>query len=200
MLDPSGGAAHHRGMRRRPIPDLSEAAIERAALHYLERFAASSEQLRRVLLRRVKRATMLGAESTEGARARIDALIARYLSAGLLDDRRFAESQAGSLQRRGTSQRRIRQRLAAKGVAAEFADAALADLAERAETGELASAAALVRRRRLGPYRAPGARAEHRQKDLAALARAGFSLSTARQVLAAATPEALDALTRGEDE
>jgi regulatory protein len=200
MLDPNDVAAHHRGMRRRSIPDLSEGALERAALHYLERFAASSEQLRRVLLRRVKRAAMLGAENTDRAYARIDALVARYASAGLLDDRRFAESQAGSLQRRGASQRRIRQRLAAKGVAAEFADAALADLAEHSETGELAAAAALVRRRRLGPYRDPNVRAEHRRKDLAALARAGFSLSTARHVLAAATPEALDALVRGEEE
>jgi regulatory protein len=187
-------------MRRAHIPDLSQGALEEAALRYLQRFAASSEQLRRVLIRRVKRAAMLGAENTQSVRPRIDALIERYVAAGLLDDRRFAEAQAQSLRRRGTSRHRIRQRLAAKGVAAEFTDAALADLAGHQEAGELAAAAVLVRRRRLGPYRAAGTRGEHRRKDLAALARAGFSLATARRVLGAATPEELEALLVGEDE
>jgi len=187
-------------MRRRHTPDLSERALENAALHYLQRFAASSEQLRRVLMRRLKRAALAGAEDADEARPRIEALIARYLEAGLLDDRRFAEAQAAGLQRRGASRHRIRQRLAAKGVAAEHADAALAELGVRPDTSELAAAAALVRRRRLGPYRAAGSRAEHRRKDLATLARAGFSLSTARRALAADSPEAIERLIRGEED
>lgn len=187
-------------MRGRRIPDLSERALENAALHYLQRFAASSAQLRRVLMRRVKRAKVLGAADWEAALPHVDALVGRYLRSGLLDDRRFAEAQAESLQRRGASRWRIRQRLAAKGVGSEDADAALAELAERAEGGELAAAAALVRRRRLGPCRPGGARAEHRQKDLASLARAGFSLSTARRVLGAKSPEAIERLIRGEEE
>ena len=189
-----------RVMRRGRIPDLSERALENAALYYLQRFAASSEQLRRVLRRRVKRAAMAGAENTDAALPRIEALIARYLESGLLNDRRFAEAQAESLRRRGTSRQRIRQRLASKGVTAEHADAALAELGERAETGELAAAAALVRRRRLGPCRTSGTRAEYRQKDLATLARAGFSLSTTRRVLAAESPEAIERLIRGEED
>lgn len=73
-------------------------------------------------------------------------------------------------------------------------DAALETVDE--PTGELAAACALVRRRRLGPYRPAGTRAAHRQKDLAALARAGFSLDMARKVLAAGNPEALERLLR----
>jgi regulatory protein len=50
------------------------------------------------------------------------------------------------------------------------------------EGDELAAAHALARRRKLGPYRA-GERASFRQKDLAALARAGFAFGIAREVI-----------------
>jgi len=186
---------------RRP-PSITATSLEKSALFYLGRYAASSGQLRRVLLRRVKRAEMLGAEAAalESARRQIETLIERYLASGVLDDRRFAESQAQSLQRRGASRRRIRQRLAAKGVDRDFVEDALETMEPEAETSELASACVLVRRRRLGPYRAAGARKEFRQKDLATLARAGFSLDIARQVLAARDPEALERLVRGDED
>jgi len=186
---------------RRP-PVISDSVLEKSALFYLERYAASSGQLRRVLLRRIKRAQVLGAESAQlkAARGHVEALVERFLASGILDDRRFAESQAQSLQRRGNSRRRIRQRLAAKGVDRDFVDDALGTIEPEGETSELAAACVLARRRRLGPYRAAKTRSEFRQKDLATLARAGFSLDVARQVLAARDPEALERLMRGEED
>lgn len=186
----------------RAPPALDESVLERSALHYLERFAASSGQLRRVLLRRIKRAEMLGVEPSQADAARrgVETLIARLLASGILDDRRFAEAQVQTLQRRGTSRRHIRQRLASKGVGREFVEDALETIEPDGETSELAAAGALVRRRRLGPYRAAGARGEFRRKDLAALARAGFSLDVARRVLAAPDPEALERLLRGDED
>jgi len=186
---------------RRP-PAITDSVLEKSALFYLERYAAASGQLRRVLLRRVKRAEMLGADATEAeaARRHIEALIARFLASGLLDDRRFAEAKAQSLQRRGTSRRRIRERLAAKGVDRGFVDDALGTIGPEGETDELAAAGVLARRRRLGPYRPAGTRKEFRQKDLATLARAGFSLDVARKVLAARDPEALERLMRGDED
>jgi len=186
-------------MRRSTAPAISPSALEKAALRYLERFAASTDQLRKVLRRRIKRAAMLGAEPEAAAAATrdVETLLERYLAAGLLDDRRFAEAQTQSLRRRGASRQGIRRRLAAKGVERELVEAALAEDGE--DRSELAAAGALARRRRLGPYRAPGARAAFRQKDLAALARAGFPLEIARRVLSAGDPEALEALIAGED-
>src|SRR5260370_81052 len=64
-------------------------------------------------------------------------------------------------------------------------------------SSERTAACVLARGRRLGPYGAAGTRREFRQKDLAALARAGFSLDVARRVLAARDPDALDRLMRG---
>ena len=161
--------------------------MEAVALHYLQRFSASAESLRRVLMRRVERAVRLdGDDGAQGA-AMVDALIARYLQSGLLDDRRFAEAKGRSLYRQGGSTRAIRQRLAAKGVATETIEAALDDLrqAEESTSDELdfAAAVALARRRRLGPYRPDGQRLSTRNGDLAALGRAGFSWEIARRVI-----------------
>ncbi|HUN47837.1 MAG TPA: regulatory protein RecX [Stellaceae bacterium] len=186
--------------RRRSAPGITPAALENAALHYLQRYAASSAQLRRVLRRRVLRASMAGEVDTAAAHAAIDGLVERYLAAGLLDDRRYAEAQAQSLGRHGTSRHRIRQRLAAKGVDAELVEDALRVAAEESGASDLAAACILARRKRLGPYRKTGDRAAHRQKDLAALARAGFSLAIARRVLSAPDIEAVERLARGDED
>ena len=53
---------------------------------------------------------------------------------------------------------------------------------ERGER-EWQAALALARRRRLGPFRPAADRAEHRTRDLAALARAGFNYDLARKVI-----------------
>src|SRR5262249_11406836 len=150
--------------------------LERSALSHLERFAASSEELRRVLLRRIKRAQLLGVDraQADAARNQVETIIARLLASGVLDDRRFAEMRAQSLQRRGHSRHHIRQRLAAKGVERDVVQDVLEAIEPEGQTSELAAACVLVRRRRLGPYRASGKRGKFRQKDLAALARAGF--------------------------
>lgn len=188
------------GRSPRKAPVITAAALEKAALRHLERFAASSEQLRRVLMRRVTRAALLGAADPAAGAPLVDAVVARCLAAGLLDDRAYAEAQAESLQRRGTSHHRIRQRLAAKGVARELVEGALAGLESDRRSSEFAAACALARRRRLGPYRAPGTRGGRSQKDLATLARAGFGLDVARRLLSARDPDALERLLREEEE
>jgi regulatory protein len=195
---------------------MTERTIENAAHFYLQRFASSAENLKRVLMRKVHRAAAVSdadhnddgddGRIAEGA-VIIERVISRFVEAGLLDDFKYAEGRAASLHRRGVSAGRIRQHLAHKGVAAEAADHALAALAaeraaERAaENGgeigggraalDLAAAVNLARRRRLGPFRAPSARPGMRAKDLAVLARAGFGYHLAVRVIDAAGPDAL---------
>ena len=50
---------------------------------------------------------------------------------------------------------------------------------------------AFARRRRLGPFRTAG-RAEHRDKDLAALGRVGFSYQMAKRVVDAEDPDNIE--------
>jgi regulatory protein len=159
---------------------LTAASLENAALYYLERFGTSADNLRRVLLRRVERSARIHDTDRQAGAALVDELIARYRASGLLDDRTYAEGRAASLHRRGVPAHGIRQRLRAKGVGDDDITAALQALADG--TAE-AAAVNLARRRRLGPFRDPARRAGLRDKDLAAMARAGFDLDTARRVI-----------------
>lgn len=58
-----------------------------------------------------------------------------------------------------------------------------------ADAVEEQAAQAYAKRRRLGPYRRPDQRAAHRDRDLAALARAGFAYGLARRVVDRETEE-----------
>jgi regulatory protein len=181
--------------RRGPKP-VTPAHLENIALYYLERFATSSANLRRVLMRKVARsATAHGTDAQEGERL-VDEIIARYLGAGLLDDRAYAAQKVLSLRRRGASTYGIRGKLAVKGVDAELIAQTLGRLDQETSASELSAACALVRRRRLGPYRAAATRPAFRRRDLAILARAGFGFELARRVIAALDVEALEALER----
>jgi regulatory protein len=172
----------------RPI---ESAVLEKWALGYLERFASSAENLRRVLRRRVRRRAGGDDEVVRAADGLIDALVVRYRDVGLIDDAAYAAGRARARLARGQSLRRIAAGLIAKGVGAEDRAAALHALRETEADPDLAAACAFARRRRLGPYRREPA---DRARELAAFARAGFARREAEAVLACADPEAVTAL------
>ena len=163
---------------------ITASLLDNVALHYLGRFASSAADLRRVLMRRVARAAEHhGNDPAEGA-ALVEALILRFQQAGLVDDRRYAEARASSLRRRGGSRRAISAKLTQHGVERPLIAATLQALTDEAGGSDLAAACAFIRRRRLGAYRAAAARPTSPEKDMAVLARAGFSFDVARKVLA----------------
>lgn len=181
-----------RGRRRVPRR-VTPQRLHNRALFYLQRFASSSANLRRVLLRGALRSARHHGAPTEAEAARmVDEVVARVQAAGLLNDPLYAEGQARGLARAGRSPRMIRAKLAQKGVARDDVDRALDGLAEEAEDPELRGAAILARKRGLGPFRPEPERAEHRQKDLAVLARAGYGYDAARRVIDAGSVDELE--------
>jgi len=183
-------SGQHRkpGPRRKPGP-LRKSSLENAALYYLERYASSVEGLRRVLARRVERAAREERCDRDEAAAWVEDIVARFAHSGLVDDKLFAEGKVASRRRRGDSARRIQMALREKGVDPALIDGVLAeaDGGDR-HAAELEAAWRLVRRRRLGPYRATDQREATRNRDLASLARAGFDFATARAVVDAEAP------------
>ena len=176
-------------------PGVDAALIERWALAYLGRFSSTAANLRRVLLRRVQRRDLADRDAVAAARPLVDALVARYRESGLVDDAAYAAGRARARLRRGQSLRTIRAGLAAKGVGAEDAAAAIEGLREAGGDPDLAAAVAFARRRRLGPFRGSDG---DRDRELAAFARAGFSRAVAEAMLACADPDDVEALVRGE--
>jgi regulatory protein len=167
-------------------PDL----LERWAIGYLGRYASSAENLRRVLIRRVRRHSP---EAAQPATVLIDALVTRYREAGLLDDSTYAAGRVASLHRRGDSLQAIRARLAAKGLAPEVVADAVSVLRATAPDPDLVAACAFARRRRLGPYRRAAA---DPARELGAFARAGFKRRIAEAVLNCVDIDAVEALAR----
>jgi regulatory protein len=98
----------------------------------------------------------------------------------VLSDTAFAESRAKGLIRSGLSNRAVQARLVAKGVATDLARTASA----AGPDSELAAALVLVRKRRIGSFRAvEEADTAVRLKEMGILARAGFSRDIAQMAL-----------------
>ena len=112
-------------------------------------------------------------------------LIRRYLKSGILNDDIYAQTQAASMNRRGVSLHVIRARLLQKAVSSDIIDGALAVLAGEVGQPDLAAAIVYARKRRLGPYRRDTGKPENLDKELAALARSGFSYSLALRIVEA---------------
>ena len=180
MTAPKAKSAARR--RRGPRP-ITEAAIEAAAVRYLDRYASSTANLRRILMAKVTRSARLHGTDPEDGGHWIERLLARLTASGLLDDAAYAAARARSLHRRGVSSAGVRARLRAKGLDPELIAETLETLVGGRDGFELSAALAFARRRRLGPFRAAEERAARRDKDLASLGRQGFPYQVARQVI-----------------
>jgi len=184
MSGANGAGAPRSASPRKPPRRISADYLQRAAMHYLERYSAPAGQLHRVLQRKVMMSCRHHGDERRSFAALIDETVARCVAAGLVDDKRFAEGRAATLRRKGQSARAVAARLAAKGVGREL----VAEVSRATEDEELAAARIAARRKRLGPWSRRD-RAENRQKDLAALARAGFTMTIARAVIDGAGDE-----------
>ena len=171
--------------KRRPTPPLTEGWLRAEAIRHLQRWPASAARVRKLLWQRVRRAQSFHGGTQEEAAPLVEAVLKNLIATKMLDDQRFAQLWVDHLRRRGTSTRMIDKKLREKGLdSAVIAHALQAYTPDDGGDPERASASAYARRRRLGPFRQPFDPDPHRRrKDLAAMARAGFSYGLACDVL-----------------
>jgi len=129
------------GERKAP-KKISKKYLENAALHYLQRYATSAENLKRVLLRKVKKSCAFHQVPAEDFAPMVDELVARYGAVGLVDDAVFARARVTSLRRQGRSKQEIMARLQVKGLKKAEIENALRLVDEEQEDPELAAAIA----------------------------------------------------------
>ncbi|MDX2028416.1 MAG: RecX family transcriptional regulator [Alphaproteobacteria bacterium] len=174
-----------RKSRRYAIP--TSERLAKVALAYLARYAASEAALRRVLENRLRRAAMHDTAfasdhvAQKKLRETITNIIERHTKNGVLNDKAFTETKLNSLRRAGRSRRAIEQKLAQAGISKNIVRTAFEG--EESEEVELTAARKLARRKKLGAFRSGKTAPDQRRKDLAVLARAGFSLAIARMAL-----------------
>ena len=185
-----------KSKKKRGPRKVSPTYLENSAAHYLGRFSSSSANLRNVMMRKIYRSSSHHGTNIEEAEKWLDALIEKFERLGYLDDTAFAQMRARGLHARGTPLVGIKFKLKQQGVGEDDIEAALAHLEDENETRNLDwdAAVKLARRRRLGPYRTedPEARKERREKDMGALARAGFGYDIAQRIVDTETIEELE--------
>ncbi|MBI3441195.1 MAG: regulatory protein RecX [Proteobacteria bacterium] len=171
--------------RERKAPKkISKKYLENAALFYLRRYATSAENLKRILLHKIKKSCTFHQAPVEDFIPLVDELVARYIAVGLIDDAVFARGRVTSLRRQGLSKQAIMGRLQSKGLSPSKIEEALRRVDAEQGDPEIAAAIVYARRKKLGPWRKqPLADQKSRLKELAVLGRAGFSYDVARRAL-----------------
>ena len=179
--------------KKRTPRKISSRYLENAALYYLQRYATSVDNLRQVLTRKVNRSCAFHEVSPDEFYPQIEALLERYIASGLLNDKVYDEGRVGSLRRQGKSKQNILSKLQMKGLPREEIEAALdrIDSETREDNGmepEFAAALKLARKKKIGsfnlkPQTDPQLRRKEQQREMAMLARNGFSYDIAKRVL-----------------
>lgn len=149
------------------------------ALYYLGRYDSSAEQLRRVLSRRVLKEKIKGAEVPSEAEEWIEKIVSQMCRDGYVNDQRFAENQVRKYQAAGKSKQFLIGKLKMAGINAEI----IQNLPELETDSDFEAACRFVRKKKIGFFRPPEKQKECYKKDLAALARAGFSFDIAVKAL-----------------
>jgi regulatory protein len=167
--------------KRTPRP-LNPVRLEEMALAYVARFATSAGKLEAYINRKLRERGWEGEGDPEPS-----ALIARFVAAGYVDDEAWARSKTGSLLRRGYGARRVSQALGAAGIAED-----LRESVRPAEGEQRRAALALARKRRFGPFGEEAPERQRREKQIAAMLRAGHALDSARELVDARTVEAAE--------
>ncbi|WP_373087339.1 regulatory protein RecX [Sneathiella sp.] len=168
------------------------------ALRYLNRFPATTFKMRQHLMTRAAAGAELFDVDDAELGFRIEAEIARLVASGFINDREFAASKARVMARQGKSVTQIELRLQGLGFTEEDQENALEELGEDRRALDLAAAARYVKRRKFGPYKPARTREARDTREMASLARSGFSYDVARTVLDADKAEEIEDLIRGE--
>jgi regulatory protein len=168
---------------RKPRPPLNEERLNELMLAYVGKFATSRAKLHTYLARKVRERGWDGL-----GEAPIEAMVEKAARVGFVDDAAFALGKARSLTARGYGERRVTQALHAAGIDETDGEEARS----HAQDGAVDAALKYAQRRRFGPFAAKAAEPAEREKQLAAMIRAGHGFRLARSILALAPGSDID--------
>ena len=173
--------------KERTVRKITEQYLERAALHYLARFSSSSENLKRILERKVWRRVNLGAEKPADVEQWIGNVIEKCQKMALVDDAQYALMRARNFHNKGRGISVIKAELRHKGISEDIIQKTIVAINPDGNA-DLAAALHLARKKKLGNFATKQPKdlemaKKIRQKHLGVLARAGFSFQIAQEVL-----------------
>jgi regulatory protein len=157
--------------------------LEELALRYVGRYATTRGKLRAYLVRKLRERGWEGEQLPD-----LEALATRLSELGYIDDAAYALSKSQALVSRGYGKRRVLDKLRLAGVGQEDSEAAR----KHAESESVEAALRFAERRRIGPFGAESGDSRRREKAIAAMVRAGHSLSLARAIASLPPGASLD--------
>ena len=179
--------------KKKTRPPINAQWLKNSGLRYLGRFSASEKHFRTILARKIKEADSRVSEDPSIHQNWIDEAVQYAKTYGGLDDEKFALNLAKSLKRRGIAKKAARLKLKQKKLESHHVQAALQQAYEPEEQlvdPNLYAACVTAKKKRLGPWGPTSVDYPTFQKQLAKLARRGFSYGIAQQVLKASLEEA----------
>ena len=167
--------------RKRPAKKITPQRLKNIGLYYLKRFESSVENLRSVLQKRVNQYAKENPEfNKQEAYQWVENVLAEFEKLHYLDDERFTEIKVRHYLAVGKPARYIQNKLREKGVANAQIDEMLDDFGYNQQEMALK----LAKRKKIGPFRPnEESRKLNRQKDMAALIRAGFDYDVVAEIM-----------------
>ncbi|HRJ13263.1 MAG TPA: RecX family transcriptional regulator [Alphaproteobacteria bacterium] len=162
--------------------------LHRAALYYLQRYAATRVRLREVLLRKVARRQLLKTVQATEVQIwipEIEKLLDRYEASGLLNDQALAETRVVNMRAAGRSARDITNKLRQKGFAPAMIENTLQENADDGGITDVEAIQKFMQKKKLGPFRRNDKVMDEKtvQKEIGTLLRAGFNYQLVRDAL-----------------
>ena len=161
---------------------ISEQRLYNITLFYLERFDASALKVKQMLERRIQKEKAKGALVPNNTQELIQNVILKMQNLGYINDERFAQTKIKKLCSAGKSKSFILNKLKQAGITGEIAKKLLSEFDLENESSDYTRAEQWLKKHRKGQFRSKNAD-DFYQKDLAALARAGFSYEIASNAL-----------------
>jgi regulatory protein len=158
-------------------------ALDELALKYVGRFATSRAKLRSYLTRKVRERGWDGEREPDFER-----VAGRLAELGYIDDSAYALAKSQALTGRGYGKYRVDQKLRLAGIDEDDGRAARA----LAEQEAVSAALRFAQRRKIGPFGEQIRDSKEREKAIAAMVRAGHSLSLARAIASLEPGASLD--------
>lgn len=181
---------------------ISRRYLENAGVFYLNRFASSEKNFRRVMQRKIENSLSDHPEQNKDeCLEMLEDTIRKFSHLGYLDDTQYTRQSVSSLRKQGKSKRAIISKLRQKGIPPELVerevqrqDKSLSDASDGTIDPELLSALKHCRKKRIGPFHPDSSLyaedADILKRHLGRLARAGFDYPTARKALQTSSEKA----------
>lgn len=191
MVAESKKQIQHKKREKRPPKKISERYLYNAGLYYLQRFPASSNHFRTVMMRKITKSCRHHTEQNkEDCAQMLENVVEKFQELGLLNDGLYTQGMVNSLRRSGKSEQAIVAKLRTKGVPFDLIKSHLQEHAEnrhdRSLSAELKAAMIFARKKKIGPFENPDKKDDEHtryKKALGMMARAGFSYDTCRIIL-----------------